>query len=64
MKKLAKCLGPDHDQRVGARVLDRLPHAVEALIERVAHVRVGALGAAGDAGSMAASARKYQGHGS
>jgi hypothetical protein len=56
-EEIGEMLGGDDHQRIGPLGLDCFAHAREVSVERVAHARLGALGAPGDPRSMAAHAR-------
>ena len=61
-EEIREVLGGDDDQRVGLRRFEARAQLVELRVERVAHARVGARGAARDARRMAANAREHEAH--
>ena len=61
-EEVGEVLGRDHHQRVGPGRADVVAHPAERTLQRLPRLGVGALGAAGDAGGMAAGAAVNQGH--
>jgi hypothetical protein len=61
-EEIGEMLGADHDQRLGARILNRLAHPLEALVQPVTEGGVGTFCPARDTRRVAANTCKNQRH--